>query len=214
MKTPFAQRRQSLLAELAQSKLDHLLVAKPANLYYLTGFTGDAGALVVSRAGVSLITDGRFITQAREETSGVQIVLQKISLFSSVGATLQTARALRTGFDPYQLTIAQLQALRRASGSRFQWKAAPGVVENLRMRKEAGEIAQMRKASILAGQVLEGALKLLKPGIREIEIGAEIEYQMRKRGATGPSFETIVAFKSTTVRDAGRVAGAPPAADA
>ena len=66
MKTPFAQRRQSLLAELAQSKLDHLLVAKPANLYYLTGFTGDAGALVVSRAGVSLITDGRFITQARE----------------------------------------------------------------------------------------------------------------------------------------------------
>ena len=51
----------------------------------------------------------------------------------------------------------------------------------------------MRKAAILAGEVLEGALKLLRPGITEIEIAAEIEYQMKKRGATGPSFETIVA---------------------
>jgi len=52
----------------------------------------------------------------------------------------------------------------------------------------------MRKAAIVAGEVLEGALKLLKPGVRENEIGAEIEYQMKKKGASGPSFETIVAF--------------------
>ena len=51
----------------------------------------------------------------------------------------------------------------------------------------------MRKAAILAGEVLEGVLKLVRPGVRENEIGAEIEYQMRKRGASGSSFETIVA---------------------
>jgi Xaa-Pro aminopeptidase len=62
------------------------------------------------------------------------------------------------------------------------------------MRKEAAEIAQMRKAGILAGQVLESVLTLLKPGVREIEIGAEIDYQMRRRGASGPSFESIIAF--------------------
>jgi Xaa-Pro aminopeptidase len=194
MKTPFAQRRRALQATFAQSKLDHLLVTKPANLYYLTGFTGEAGILVVSRAGVSLVTDGRFMTQARQETSGVRIVLQKSSLFSGVGAILQAARSRRAGFDPNQLTVAQLQAMRKVSGSGCRWVAAPGLVENLRMRKEAGEMAQMSRAGILAGQVLEGVLTMLKPGVREIEIGAEIDYQMRRRGASGPSFETIVAF--------------------
>ncbi len=193
MKRPFAQRRHALEVEFAQSKLDHLLVTKPANLYYLTGFGGDAGALVVSREGSSLITDGRFLAQARQETAGIRIVLQKGSLFSSVGALLEAAGSRRAGFDPDQLTVAQLQVLRKTSGSRLRWIAAPGLVEKLRMRKEDVELARMRNAGILAGQVLEGVLPLLKPGVREIEIGGEIEYQMRKRGS-GPSFETIVAF--------------------
>jgi Xaa-Pro aminopeptidase len=62
------------------------------------------------------------------------------------------------------------------------------------MRKDASELAQMRKAAILAGEILEGALPMLRPGVREFDVGAEIEYQMRKRGASGPAFETIVAF--------------------
>ncbi len=69
-----------------------------------------------------------------------------------------------------------------------------GAVEALRMRKDASEIAQMRKAAILVGDVFLAVLPLLKPGVRELEVGAEIEYQMRKRGASGPAFETIVAF--------------------
>jgi Xaa-Pro aminopeptidase len=194
MKTSFAQRRRALKAEIAQAKLDHLLVAKPANLYYLTGFEGDAGALVVSRAGVTLVTDGRYLVQARAETSDVRVVLQQGSLFSSVGALLHAPGSQRAGFDPNHLTVAQLQALGKASGPRCTWIPAPGLTEKLRMRKEAAELAQMRMAGILAGKVLESTLTLLKPGVREIEIGAEIDYQMRKRGASGPAFETIVAF--------------------
>src|ERR1700719_4921892 len=52
----------------------------------------------------------------------------------------------------------------------------------------------MRKAAVLASEVLSEAVKLLKPGVREIDVAAEIEYQMRRRGASGPAFETIVAF--------------------
>src|SRR5258708_37081218 len=52
----------------------------------------------------------------------------------------------------------------------------------------------MRKAALLAGEVLSAALKLLRPGVREIEVAAEIEYQMRRRGASGPAFASIVAF--------------------
>jgi len=69
-------------------------------------------------------------------------------------------------------------------------------VHGLRAVKDASELAQMRKAAVLASDVVESAIKLLKPGIREFEVAAEIEYQMRKRGGIGAAFESIVAFGS------------------
>jgi Xaa-Pro aminopeptidase len=100
----------------------------------------------------------------------------------------------RVGFDPTQVSVAQLQSLRKSSGSRCLFVPAPGMIETLRMSKDAGELDQMRKAAILVGEVFEDVLPMLRPGVREFEVGAEIEYRMRKRGASGPSFETIVAF--------------------
>jgi Xaa-Pro aminopeptidase len=194
MTTPFGRRRRALQSQLAGKRLGSLLVTHPANWFYLTGFTGDAGVLVLSRRGPTLITDGRFMAQAREETSGVRIVQQKGSLFSNVGELLRGVGGGRVGFDASRVTVGQLRALRSAGGPRVRWIAASGDVELLRGRKEAQELVQMRKAAILAGEVLEGALKVLKPGVRELEVCAEIDYQMRRRGASGPAFETIVAF--------------------
>ncbi len=194
MRTSFVERRHALRKEFAAAKLDCLLIADAANVYYLTGFTGEAGAVLLSAVGCTLFTDGRFKVQAREETSGIRVVLQEGTLFSSVGEVLRAAGEQSVGFDPNRLTVAQLRALRKTSGARCRWKATAGLVEYLRARKDAREIAQMRKAAILAGKVLEQAIRLLKPGVRELEIAGEIEYQMRKEGASGPSFETIVAF--------------------
>jgi Xaa-Pro aminopeptidase len=196
MNTPFHVRRRALALWLEEAKLDCLLVTHPANWYYLTGFTGESGALLVSRKGSALVTDGRFTVQAGDETAGVRIILQKGTLFESVGQFLKGVPARRIGFDPMQLTVSQLGSLRKSAGSRVRWISAPGRVEALRMRKDSSELMQMRKAAILAGEVVQGAISLLKPGIREFEVAAEIEYQMRKKGASGPAFETIVAFGS------------------
>jgi Xaa-Pro aminopeptidase len=193
MKTPM-QRLRSLISNLADAKCDALLITSPANWYYLTGFTGESGALVVTRMGTSLITDGRFMAQAGDETSGVRILQQKGSLFESVGQFLKDSHSSRVGFDPYQVAVGQLQSLRKAAGARVRWIPALGKVESLRMRKDAAELTQIRRAAILAGEVMQLAIGLLKPGIREFEVGAEIEYQIRKKGASGPAFETIVAF--------------------
>ncbi len=193
MKTPF-ERLRNLIADLAHAKIDALLITSPANWYYLTGFTGESGALVVSRKGTSLITDGRFMVQGRAEASGVRILQQQGSLFESVGQCLKDSHSKRVGFDPSQVTVGQLQSLRKAAGPGVRWILALGKVESLRMRKDAAELAQMRQAAILAGELVQQAIRLLKPGIRELEVGAEIEYQMRKKGASGPAFETIVAF--------------------
>jgi len=188
------QRLHSLILKLRDAKIDSLLMTSPANWYYLTGFTGESGALVVSRKGASLITDGRFMLQGRAETSGVRLHRQKGALFESVGQFLKDSRFRRVGFDPTQVTVGQLQSLRQAAGAQVRWIAALGKLESLRMRKDAAELAQMRRAAILAGEVVQQTIGLLKPGIREFEVGAEIEYQMRKKGASGPAFETIVAF--------------------
>src|SRR5438445_5088253 len=92
---------------LFRSGLEVLIITQPANLYYLTGFTGEAGALVAMRAEAALIIDGRFTVQAREEARGVSIRLQKSTLPEAVGRFLTAARVKRVGYDPAPLSVAQ-----------------------------------------------------------------------------------------------------------
>ena len=179
---------------MGERRLSGVLSLNPANWYYLTGFTGEAGALLVSAKASFLVTDGRFTEQAKGETSGLRVVKQEGSLMATMGNLLRGRSQTRIGFDATQLTVAQFRVLRKAAGSRVRWVRADGQVEAGRQRKDPGELAQMRKAALLAGEVLSAALKLLRPGVREIEIAAEIEYQMRRRGASRAAFETIVAF--------------------
>jgi Xaa-Pro aminopeptidase len=198
MTTPFAQRRRALRKQLDEAELGALVVTQPASWYYLTGFTGEAGALVLSAQSTTLITDGRFTEQARREALGVRIVPQVRALPTAVGEFLKDAATGRArgkvGFPAGHLTVAQFRAMRRAAGPRVRWAPADGYVERLRGRKDAQELAVMRRAAALADKVMVGAFKLLKPGVRELEVAAEIEYQMRVLGASGPAFETIVAF--------------------
>jgi Xaa-Pro aminopeptidase len=194
MSTTFKILRKALRGLISAAKLDALVITHPANWYYLTGFTGEAGVLIVSQGAAALVTDGRFTTQVRKETASVRLIGQKGSLLDSTGRFLRQKGFRRAGFDPSQTSVAQLGLLRKAAGARTKWIAAPGLVGTLRARKEPSELARMRQAAILAGNVLTSAINLLKPGVMENEVAAEIEYQMRRGGASGPAFETIVAF--------------------
>ncbi|MGB2622619.1 MAG: Xaa-Pro peptidase family protein [Candidatus Acidiferrum sp.] len=194
MGLPFQERRRKLARLIDRAKLGALLVTHPTNWYYLTGFTGEAGALLVQKGGTTLISDGRFTTQARQEAPSIRFMEQKGSLMEFTGRVLRESAVKRVGFDGSQISVAQLGLLRKGTGQRTKWMPAPGLVEAVRIQKEPGELDCMRKAAILAGDVLTGALKLLKPGVTENEVAAEIEYQMRRGGASGPAFETIVAF--------------------
>jgi Xaa-Pro aminopeptidase len=113
---------------------------------------------------------------------------------ATVGKLLHGRTRGKIGFDAAEVTVEQFRTLRRNAGPSARWVRSRGEIGSLRQRKEPGEIAQMRKAALLASDVVSAALNLLKPGVREIEIAAEIEYDMRRRGASGPAFQTIVAF--------------------
>jgi len=163
MSDQYAKRRQEVLRSLHERGLDCLLVTHPPNWYYLTGFTGESGALVVSGGATTLVTDGRFTVQAKEEAPGVRVELQQGALYAALGEFLRKRGMKRIGFDPGQWTVAQLKVTRKVAGAKCRVVEAGGIVEQLR------------------------------PGVREREIAAEIEYQLKQRGASGPSFETIVA---------------------
>jgi Xaa-Pro aminopeptidase len=193
MNLNYLKRRKAIALEIKSRGLDCLVVTHPANWYYLTGFTGESGALIVTNSGTTLLTDGRFAVQGEVETKGVRVALQKGSLYPALGQFLKQQKLDKFGFDPAQMTIAQWKALRSGAGGRCKGVEAGGIVEALRRRKDSEELATMREAAILADTVMERAIEMLRPGVRESEIGAEIDYQMRKLGAEGPSFDTIVA---------------------
>jgi Xaa-Pro aminopeptidase len=194
MHTPYRSRTADLCRALRAGKLDALLVTSRANRHYLTGFTGEAGVLIVEPGRTSLVTDGRFTVEAEQELQGVSVVLQNDGLYATCGRLLRQRKLQRVGFASDQLTVAQLEVLRKATGHGVRFEKTCGLVEALRARKSPSELACMRRAADLADQVVAQAIRLLKPGVTETEVAAEIEYQMRQRGASGPAFETIVAF--------------------
>jgi len=190
-------RRERLRALLDRQKLGLLLVTKPANIFYLTGFRGSAGVAVVGsgepRLGPRLWVDPRYTLQARQEARGVEVVEQRGELLKGAGQWLAKRRPAAVGYEDSHLTCRALQALERASGRGVKLKPAGGLVEGLRAVKSAEEIALLRAACRLTSEVFEEVVALVRPGVRESDLAAEVEYRMRRKGAEGAAFETIVA---------------------
>ncbi len=191
-----AKRLRRVRAEMRLARAAALLVSHRPNLFYLSNFTGDNGILLVEADRAVLFTDPRFNTQAREECSGhhLRIVITRKALLEEAGHYLRPrGRSRKILFEEDKLTVAQHRLARGAAGKRWLWKGTKGLVESLREVKDAEEISLMRDAARLGSSVMEHAMGLVKAGVSEQDLAAEIEYQMRKRGAEGPSFETIVA---------------------
>jgi len=175
---------------------DALLVTSLPNIRYLSGFTGSAGMLLVTSHRATLFTDSRYTIQAAQELagSGVKVEIARKGLLMSVASHLGRARRrLRLGVDPGNLTVAQQGAFTGILGNQVKWVQAAGLVERLRAKKDPTELARMREAAQLISDVFAAVLPKIRVGVSELLVSAEIEYEMKKRGASGPSFETIVA---------------------
>ena len=181
--------RESLDAAGASSLLETHL----PNIYYLCGFSGDSGALFVDSSSATLFTDGRFTIQAKEETRGIRVHIHTGPLLEAVGKHLRARKRQRIAVSPSRITLAAWKTLRKAAGAHSKWLAVDGLVESLRAVKDAGEIERIREAARLGSEVMEEAMALIRPGVTELEVAAEIGYRMRRKGASGESFDAIVA---------------------
>ena len=173
---------------------DAFLVSHLPNIRYLCGFTGSAALLLVEQSSATLFTDSRYTFQAHEEVSNARIKIAKTGLIPAVGETLRQRRGrVRAAYDPSHLNVAQLLAIKRSAAERVRWVDGSNAIEKLRAVKDGGELATMRDAAVLISAVVEEALPGVKPGVTELEVAAELEYAMKQKGASGASFETIVA---------------------
>jgi Xaa-Pro aminopeptidase len=173
---------------------DALLVTHLPNIRCLCGFTGSAAILLVEQTHVTLFTDSRYTLQARQEVHNAATVIASNGLLRALGEALKARRGtIRLAFSPAQLTVANKDALQLATGTRLRWLAAPDLIERLRAVKDAAEIALMRQSARLISDVWTDAVRNVKPGLSELAVAAEIERGMKLKGASGPSFETIVA---------------------
>ena len=173
---------------------DALLVTHLPNIHYLCGFTGSAAILLVEHSRAVLFTDSRYILQARQEVYDASTVIAAHGLIRAVAEALKARRGtIRLAFAPAQLTVAQKTSLQLAAGTRLRWLEAPDLIERLRAVKDADELARMRQSARLISDVWTASIRNVKPGISELAVAADIDRSMKLRGASGPSFETIVA---------------------
>ena len=206
-----AARMRRLQEGLAEHSLDALLITHPANIRYLCGFSGSAGALLVGDDGAVFFSDGRYTSQAREEVKGARTLTVRQAPYLSAGEWLARARkkARRRGrqtlgIEADHLTVNAQRRLRKVLPSGLRLRAAPLLVEQARMIKDEEEIERIRRAVLMGSSLFDTALNVIRVGATEAEVAAEIEYAARKAGAEGMSFETIVAAGARSALPHGR----------
>jgi len=186
-----AVRLFSLQQEMSDARLDAFVVSHLPNIFYLVGFTGSAGILVLRRGSAVLFTDSRYTVQAAEEVRNARVRIVRGSLFHAAADTLKRTRARRVAFEAARVTVAQKHLLDAAS--KIRWLPWDGKIEAVRAIKDSSELATLREAAAIACSSWEEILPLVKPGVLETELAAELEFRMRRKGATGPAFDTIIA---------------------
>ncbi len=174
--------------------LDALLLTGPANIRYLTGFSGSSALLLVTIREIVLITDSRYETQAADEAGEVaRIDIQVQSLWSGLWPRIAAASGVHViGFEAAHLLHRDFQRLLE-SGSRWQWRPTTDIVEWLRERKDPDEVAAIRRAGGMATRALERILSRVRPGMTELAVAGMLEQALRDEGSEAFPFPTIVA---------------------
>ncbi len=185
-----AERLKNLSQACAE--VEAMIISSPENRRYLSGFSGSSGALLIHDGVGELITDSRYWERAGMEAPELELIQQRQPLWPQVAAVVRERGYRTVGFEVDKISVATWQGLLQST-PQVKWVGLSERVERLRMLKTAEEIRHLGQAAQIASTALERALARMRPGCEEHEIAVELEWQMRKLGSEGLSFDTIVA---------------------
>lgn len=182
---------EKLRLALEERGVDALLITNGYNLRYLTDFTGTAGVAIVSKDDAVFITDFRYTEQAASQVKDFRIVQHTKTLLEEVSNQVTEMGIKSLGFEKDDVTYSVYELYKQAVSSDLV--PLSGVVEKIRLIKTDEEISIIKAACRIADEAYEHIVTYIKPGMTELQVSNELEFFMRKRGATSSSFDTIVA---------------------
>ncbi len=187
-----ANRTEQLRALFAGAEIDCLVVMRPENRVYLSGFTGSSGWLAITAEAAYLLTDFRYTEQAGAEAPDFTIVRHGRLIADTLREILARAKVTRVGFEADYTTFQTATGLREKLDF-AELIPTTGLVERLRLIKDAAEVRRLRQAVRIGDAAFAHILGVLRPGLTETEVALELEFFMRRQGASGNSFDPIVA---------------------
>jgi Xaa-Pro aminopeptidase len=190
--------KRSILIDKLQKKLeeqglDALLVTHLPNVFYLTGFSGSSGALLVFQQTAVFLTDGRYIEQASREVKNARIRAAWNGLIPAAASVLLKRGACRVALESRHLAYEMYRRLKKELRPKALPVPCVDWVEELRAVKTPAEVEKIRASLRTVMAAFEETLPLVRPGVRERELSAELEYRMKRHGAQKVSFDLIVA---------------------
>lgn len=188
----FPQRRQRVASALGGREVEGLLVSSLASVRYLTGYAGSNGLLLITPAESHFFTDPRYAVDAKQSIDAACHICKK-SLYDEAAKVVKRKRLEKLGFEPGWMQVDAFERLKSKLGDGVTLVPAAGLVEDLRAVKSPAEIALIRAAVRVNSQAFERTMKRVRPGMTEMDVAAELDYQQRRLGAEKPAFETIVA---------------------
>ncbi|MDF2441322.1 MAG: Xaa-Pro aminopeptidase [Abditibacteriota bacterium] len=186
-------RLDNLRARLPRLKCDAIVVSDLTNVRYLASYTGTSGMVVVTKTEAFFLTDFRYKSQAAHQVpNSFEIVIAERGLWPEAAKLLKRAKVARVGFEAEHTSVAALEEIEKKIKPVVA-VSTQRVVEDLRLHKDDAELEIIRRAVTVIDEVFAHICGVLKPGLSEMEVADELHHQMRLRGASGPSFDTIVA---------------------
>ena len=178
---------------LRQEDLDGLIVSSLHNVRYLSSFSGSNALCVVKQNDANFLTDGRYAEQSVDEVSrSFKRTITALGLYEGLAKQKLLHGCKRIGFESHYVSYAQYRTIKKLCPS-VSFVPTTDIVERLAVLKDAGEIAAIQKAVNISDKVFGEVLSMIKPGMEERTVAAEISYLHKRYGAEGDSFETIVA---------------------
>ena len=203
-------RQQNLRDHLATTQFDALLVSHLPNIRYLCGFTGSSGLLLVEESGSVFFTDVRYDTQAHAEVKGAKVVIARQAVLNAAADRIAALRGKQViAIEADHVTVSDRKRLNDLLPTHLRLKNASSLVERARMVKDEDELAVIRSAVNLGAKLFERALEVMRPGVKESDVAAEMEYAARRAGAEEMSFSTIIASGERSALPHGRASDKP-----
>lgn len=187
-------RLKKLRNLLVEKDCDACLITGRANTLYFSGFTGTTSFLLVGADKAWLVVDFRYTIQAKKQVyDGIEVIEINESFYSSLNEIIKQSSIKIVGFEGPALTVSEYTRIKDKITGIKKLKNLEDSINRIRIIKDSEEIEQIQQAVLLGDKIFEHIVKFIKPGMKEVEVAAELEYTMKKLGAKGPSFESIIA---------------------